>query len=69
MITDKDDVVRTLEVIEKLLDQVKHLPDRDKTALALSCGMLVSDIDEASEKVSQCISVVQVTKTKSDLSK
>lgn len=59
MITDKYDVVRTLEVIEKLLGHVRHLPDRDKTALALSCGMLVTDIDEASEKVAQCISVVQ----------
>ena len=53
MIHDKDSVVGLLERLERVLREVKGLPDEIKDRIALNVGCLVTDLDELEGLVEQ----------------
>ena len=53
MIYDKDSVVTLLERLERVLREVKGLPEDVKGKIALNAGCLVTDLDELEGLVEQ----------------
>ena len=53
MMQDKDSVVGLLERLERVLREVKGLPDEIKDRMALNAGCLVTDLDELEGLVEQ----------------